>query len=146
MDSPTSSASRDEGSSRYQHLRRLAESRPARRGTARTGVGAVPERRGAHGTARRSHDALGATRAGLVRAYEAGGRLVTPSARTFADAALILQRLHSRGREIRRASLVHDVLIALTVRSLGATLYTTNATDFEAIRNLLDFPLQVVTP
>ena len=82
----------------------------------------------------------------LVHAYEAGGRLVTPSARMFADAALILQRLHSRGHEIRRASLVHDVLIALTARTLGATLHTTNATDFEAIRNLREFPLQIVTP
>ncbi len=82
----------------------------------------------------------------LIRAYEAGGRLVTPSARMFADTALILQRLHSRGHEIRRASLVHDVLIALTARTLGATLYTTNATDFEAIHNLRDFSLQVVTP
>jgi predicted nucleic acid-binding protein len=48
------------------------------------------------------------------------------------------------GREVRRASLVNDVLIALTARSLGATLYTADGEDFKAIRRVRDFALQVV--
>jgi predicted nucleic acid-binding protein len=47
------------------------------------------------------------------------------------------------GREIRRASLVHDVLIAHTARALGATLFTAD-TDYEAIKTVLDFDLERV--
>jgi predicted nucleic acid-binding protein len=44
------------------------------------------------------------------------------------------------------ASLVRDVLIALTARTIGATLVTADAGDFEAIRALKRFSLQVVPP
>jgi len=37
--------------------------------------------------------------------------------------------------------LAFDVLIALTARSVGATLITCNETDFQAIRRHLSFPL-----
>jgi predicted nucleic acid-binding protein len=36
-----------------------------------------------------------------------------------------------------------DVLIALTVRNYGATLITTNRTDFELIREYRNFKLEV---
>jgi predicted nucleic acid-binding protein len=36
--------------------------------------------------------------------------------------------------------LVNDVLIALTARQMGATLYTANAEDFVAIRRIRPFP------
>jgi predicted nucleic acid-binding protein len=48
------------------------------------------------------------------------------------------------GREVRRASLVGDVLIAHTARSLGASLVTAGR-DYEAIRSVLDFDLEVVS-
>ncbi len=44
---------------------------------------------------------------------------------------------------MRRASLVNDVLIALTARAIGATLYTADG-DFEAIRQVRAFALRVV--
>jgi len=48
------------------------------------------------------------------------------------------------GTRGRRASLPNDVLIAMTARRVGATLYTGDAQDFDAIRDVLDFSLEVV--
>jgi len=80
----------------------------------------------------------------LVRAHAASARLVAPSTSVFDEAGLVLRGLRMAGREVRRASLVNDVLIALTVRRLGATLYTADAEDFTAIRRVRDFGLEVV--
>lgn len=80
----------------------------------------------------------------LVRAHAASGRLLAPSPPVFDDAGLVLQALRMAGREVRRASLVNDVLIALTARRLGATLYTGDGEDFKAIRRVRDFALEVV--
>jgi len=80
----------------------------------------------------------------LARGYEAAGRLVCPSASDFRTAGSILRGLRSRGQDVRRASLVHDVLLAATARSIGVTLYTRDL-DFEAIRTVHDFPLEIVT-
>jgi predicted nucleic acid-binding protein len=62
----------------------------------------------------------------LVRAYAASARLVAPSTSVFDEAGLVLRALRMAGREVRHAALVNDVLIALTARGLGATLYTAN--------------------
>ena len=80
----------------------------------------------------------------LVRAHTASARLVVPSASVFDEAGLVLRALRMAGREVRRAALVNDVLIALTARQIGATLYTANGDDFVAIRRVRDFSLQVV--
>lgn len=81
---------------------------------------------------------------GLLRGYEAAGRLVAPSAGVYREAGAVLMELQSAGREVRRASLVHDVLIALTCRQMGATLFTSDASDFEAIHALRGFALEIV--
>lgn len=81
----------------------------------------------------------------LVRAHAGTRRLVAPSAMVFDEAGLVLRALRMGGRDVRRASLVNDVLIALTARSIGATLYTTDRGDFEAIRRVRDFALEVVS-
>jgi predicted nucleic acid-binding protein len=44
---------------------------------------------------------------------------------------------------VRRASLVNDVLIALTARAIGATLFTADR-DYEAIRSILGFELALI--
>ncbi len=80
----------------------------------------------------------------LVRAHAAAARLVAPSTPVFDEAGLVLRALRMAGREVRRASLVNDVLIALSARQLGATLYTADAEDFTAIRRVRDFGLEVV--
>jgi predicted nucleic acid-binding protein len=82
--------------------------------------------------------------ASLERAYAVGGRLIPPTVGVFRRAGMVLRRLRAQGREIRRASLVHDVLIALTGRAIGATVYTLDGSDFEAIRRCEDFSLCVV--
>jgi predicted nucleic acid-binding protein len=80
----------------------------------------------------------------LVRAYRAPGRIVAPDGEVFDQAGRTLQRLREAGREIRRASLVNDVLIALTARSIGATMVTADE-DYEVLRSIVDFKLQRVS-
>jgi predicted nucleic acid-binding protein len=70
--------------------------------------------------------------------------LVAPSPSQFDEAGLVLRALRLAGREIRQASLVNDVLIALTARHLGATLYSGDVEDFEAIQRVRDFSLKAV--
>ena len=79
----------------------------------------------------------------LVRPYRAGGRLITPGTDIFDQAGRTLQRLRESGREIRRASLVNDVLIALSARSIGATLLTADE-DYQAIGSVVDFKLELI--
>jgi predicted nucleic acid-binding protein len=81
----------------------------------------------------------------LARAHAASARVVTPTAGVFDDAGLVLQALRVAGREVRQASLLGDVLIALTARQIGATVYTANAVDFEAIRRVREFRLEIVS-
>jgi predicted nucleic acid-binding protein len=80
----------------------------------------------------------------LARAFDDTGRLLAPSAAAWSRAGGILRGLRSKGREIRRASLVNDVLIALTARDIGATVMTNDASDFAAIHELVDFSLDTV--
>jgi predicted nucleic acid-binding protein len=78
----------------------------------------------------------------LVRAYQAGQRLIAPPVGAYDRAGSLLRRLKLAGREIRSASLVNDVLIASTARLIGATVITTNISDFAAIRTLEAFSLE----
>ena len=68
----------------------------------------------------------------LVRAYQAGGRVAVPDARVFDRAGRVLQRI-----------LVNDVLIALSARSIGATVVSAD-TDFEVIETVVDFKLELI--
>ena len=79
----------------------------------------------------------------LVRGY--GSRLLVPTAPMYDQTARVLQRLRAKGLEIRKASLVNDVLIALSARSIGATLVTLDR-DFETIQTLCDFRLERIKP
>jgi predicted nucleic acid-binding protein len=78
----------------------------------------------------------------LVRSYDAAGRLVAPTRWVFDRAGSALRQLRLAGRDVRSASFVNDVLIALTARELGATLVTANVDDFEAIRAVDSFALE----
>jgi predicted nucleic acid-binding protein len=82
----------------------------------------------------------------LIRAYAAGHRVVAPTAQLFVQAGAMLGALAQSGREIRRASLVNDVLIALSARSVGATVITKDASDFSAIAAHLSFKLEPLVP
>jgi predicted nucleic acid-binding protein len=78
----------------------------------------------------------------LVRTHAASGRLVAPSPAQFDEAGLALQALRLAGREIRHASLINHLLIALTARQIGATVYTRDLEDFEVMRCVRDFSLR----
>jgi predicted nucleic acid-binding protein len=73
-------------------------------------------------------------------------RVVTPTASVFAEAGEVLKRLQAeRGYNIKRShSVVNDVLIALSARSIGAVVATQNARDFRAIQAIRSFALTVV--
>ncbi len=89
------------------------------------------------GAARRSID-------GIVRAHQAGGRLLAPPAGVILRAGGVLRQLKLAGFEVRSASLVNDVLIALTAGAMGCTLITANAKDFIAICQIARFALEIV--
>jgi predicted nucleic acid-binding protein len=52
-------------------------------------------------------------------------------------------RMRDAGREVRRASLVNDVLIALSARSIGAGVVTSDQ-DFQVICNAVPFHLETI--
>jgi predicted nucleic acid-binding protein len=81
----------------------------------------------------------------LARVYRVAQRVIVPTAEQFDEAGRALQRLRQKGLETRRASLVHDVLIALTARGIGATVFTADR-DYEAVRSVVDVSVQMVVP
>jgi predicted nucleic acid-binding protein len=70
-------------------------------------------------------------------------RIIAPTETHWIHAGELLNvmrsRQHYEGNKLRE--LAFDVLIALTARSIGATLITCNETDFQAIRRHLSFNL-----
>ena len=77
--------------------------------------------------------------------YLTARRLVAPTPELCDDAGRVLLALQRRGRDVRRASLMNDVLIALTARAQGAAVATRAASDFTEIRAVRDFPLEPVS-
>jgi predicted nucleic acid-binding protein len=80
----------------------------------------------------------------LARAYQSGQRVVAPSPVLYDEAGHVLRELRRRGRDVRRGSLVNDVLIALTARAQGASVVTRDGSDFTSIREVREFSLEVV--
>ena len=78
----------------------------------------------------------------LVRVYDASDRLIAPPRAVFDRAGSVLRRLKLAGREVRSASFVNDVLIALGAHAMGATVITANFSDFDAIREIVPFALE----
>ena len=88
---------------------------------------------------RASRDAVDA----LTRAYRTASRLVAPSSEVFERAGAVLRKLKLAGRNVRDSSLCNDVLIALTARSIGATVVTANLADFAAIQQVEPFAFEL---
>jgi predicted nucleic acid-binding protein len=81
----------------------------------------------------------------VASAFEKTGRILTPSRTVFDEAGDALRRLQERGFRIETShSIVNDVLIALSARSIGATLVTQNERDFTAIQAVRPFQLRVI--
>src|SRR2546422_215444 len=83
----------------------------------------------------------------VVAAFDRADRILVPSGLVYEDAGHVLRELQvSRGYQVAgSSSLVNDVLIALSARSVGATVVTSNAKDFTAIREIRPFKLTVVS-
>lgn len=82
----------------------------------------------------------------LETAFERSGRILAPSRAVFAEAGDALRRLQAdRGYNLGASrSIANDVLIALSARSIGATVVTQNERDYGAIRAVRPFRLLVV--
>jgi predicted nucleic acid-binding protein len=81
----------------------------------------------------------------LHNTHKKAGRMLTSSETNYAEAGDILLELQkTKGYDLKKSfTLTNDVLIALTARSVGATLFTQNRKDFQAIRGIKVFDLVV---
>ncbi len=70
-------------------------------------------------------------------------RIIVPNEREWVDSGKIVGRLaRAKGYDIHKTREIHfDVLIAMTARRIGAYLITSDADDFTAIRQVIDFNL-----
>ena len=84
---------------------------------------------------------------GVVATFGRVERILVPSGAVYEDAGHVLRALNqSRGYRLSGSpSLTNDVLIALSARSIGATVVTGNERDFAAIREVRPFKLTVVS-
>ncbi|MBI2357953.1 MAG: PIN domain-containing protein [Deltaproteobacteria bacterium] len=79
----------------------------------------------------------------VTSAFAKVGRILLPTVTIYEEAGDVLRRLQeSRGYTVASAyGLVNDVLIALSARSMGATVITQNERDFVAIQTIRPFKL-----
>ena len=81
----------------------------------------------------------------FVRALARNHLVLTPTRNNWLESGEILSNIRAdHGFAPHKLRDLHfDVLIALTARSYGARLITTNRTDFELIRRYREFRLEV---
>ena len=73
------------------------------------------------------------------------GRLVAPSSFTQVLIGKVCQKLRSSGRlDPSNPRMYNDVYIALLARQIGATVVTTNISDFQKIQQIVDFKFRKV--
>ena len=79
----------------------------------------------------------------VASAFAKVDRILLPTVTIYEEAGDLLRRLQeSRGYTVASAyGLVNDVLIALSARSIGATVITQNERDFVAIQTIRPFKL-----
>jgi len=71
--------------------------------------------------------------------------ILTPTEKNWLESGVILSKIYKeKGFEAEKLRDLHfDVLIALTARNYGAVVVTSNGTDFELIKSIKTFQLQV---
>jgi predicted nucleic acid-binding protein len=81
----------------------------------------------------------------FLSALEESRPVLTPTEKNWLESGKILSKMQNdNGFEPHKLRDLHfDVLIALTARSYGAKLITSNRADFELIREYRDFELEV---
>jgi predicted nucleic acid-binding protein len=79
-------------------------------------------------------------------AFARAGRILVPSRTVFAEAGDVLRRLQAtHGFRLESShSIVNDVLIALSARSIGAAVVTQNERHYRAIQMVTPFRLVIV--
>jgi predicted nucleic acid-binding protein len=82
----------------------------------------------------------------LFRPFERTGRIVTPTHNQWKEAGSTLAAILRVRSELKAKLpfLLNDCLLALSARSLGATLYTRNREDFVLLQKIRSFSLVVV--
>lgn len=82
----------------------------------------------------------------LLRPFERTGRLVTPNHRQWKETGDILAQLLQSRPDLKNKlpGLVNDCLLAVSARTIGATLYTRNHDDFVLLRRIRSFSLVVI--
>ena len=82
----------------------------------------------------------------LFEPFEKVGRIISPGHGHWKDAGDILSKLLQDRRDLKSKvpALVNDCLLALTARSIGATLYTRNREDFTLVQGIRSFSLVVI--
>ena len=82
----------------------------------------------------------------VERAFAKAGRILVPSQAVFAEAGNALRRLQT-DRDFHidaNHSIVADVIIALSARSIGATVVTQNKSHYRAIQSVRPFQLVII--
>jgi len=77
----------------------------------------------------------------LISPFERAGRIITPGHNTWKEAGNVQSRLRRERPDLKTklSSMSNDILIAMTSKSIGATVVTLNASDFEAIKSVRNF-------
>lgn len=81
----------------------------------------------------------------VVQWMEKNFQTLTPTGSNWIESGQILAKMQAdHGFEVKKLRDLHfDVLIALTARSHGVRLITSNRTDFELIREYREFELEI---
>ena len=81
----------------------------------------------------------------FLRDLERNHPILTPTEKNWLESGRILAKIYAdKGYEPKKLRDLHfDVLIALTARSCGARLITSNRADFELIHEYREFELEV---
>lgn len=82
---------------------------------------------------------------GFAKALERNHLVLTPTEKNWLESGRILSAMHADSgfSPAKLRDLHFDVLIALTARTHGALLVTSDRTDFELIQGYRDFRLEV---
>jgi predicted nucleic acid-binding protein len=85
------------------------------------------------------------TESNLIHTLERNYPILTPTQKNWLESGQVLSKIRTDlGFAPEKVRDLHfDVLIALTVRAHGATLITSNRTDFELIRSYREFDLEI---
>lgn len=78
--------------------------------------------------------------------FEKAGRIITPGHAVWKEAGYMLSKLRTEKPHLKSkvSQLTNDVLIAMSARSMGATVITLNSSDFEAIKSIRNFSYTTV--